>query len=381
MKKLSSKVRCRDVLRSIEHRRPLRSRQKRRRLGALRSLFKSDSLWLDSLKAQGVIFERDRRNRIQLWLPEVMNLSDFYEETVRHINAIRHLVDVGYGRGLHRIHLEGVHFDKLCRISTSAALVLTAELSRWQEVLGRKLKPRTTNWQPEIFGRLDELGFFDLFEHSRLIRPDASQKTRLKIVRYIKGSPRNKEHGLKGKLVEAVGGNRIRKWPLLHTGLDEAITNVGHHAYPESQFSSDKEKSWFLTGAYDPVEGELKVIFYDQGVGIPKTLPASKHYERIVKFLGDLPYSPSFAKGYSDEQLLKASIDMSRSSTGKSDRGKGLGDLLEFIKTRGQGYLSVLSRQGMYKFSIEDGKEVIKSARFENPINGTLIIWKVSLEN
>lgn len=74
-------------------------------------------------------------------------------------------------------------------------------------------------------------------------------------------------------------------------------------------------------------------------------------------------------------------MELDRTSTKKSDRGKGLQDMLEFIRQRGDGYLSILSLRGLYKLSVSNGKEVVKSEHFDNPIYGTLIIWCVTLQN
>ncbi|MGC6744878.1 hypothetical protein ACP0HM_10080 [Escherichia coli] len=54
--------------------------------------------------------------------------------------------------------------------------------------------------------------------------------------------------------------------------------------------------------------------------------------------------------------MLKAAVEIKRSSTGEEDRGKGLQDLLEFIKQRGEGYLSIMSGKGLYKYSQHDKK-------------------------
>ena len=55
--------------------------------------------------------------------------------------------------------------------------------------------------------------------------------------------------------------------------------------------------------------------------------------------------------------------------------------MLEFIRQRGNGYLSILSSKGLYKLTINNGKEIVKSEHFEYPICGTLIIWSATLQN
>lgn len=74
--------------------------------------------------------------------------------------------------------------------------------------------------------------------------------------------------------------------------------------------------------------------------------------KRFLNYLSKLP----LAERKRDEQLLKAAVEIKRSSTGEEDRGKGLQDLLEFIKQRGEGYLSIMSGKGLYKYSQHDKK-------------------------
>jgi hypothetical protein len=79
------------------------------------------------------------------------------------------------------------------------------------------------------------------------------------------------------------------------------------------------------------------------------------------------------------EVMLRAAVELKRTRTLESDRGNGLQDLLEFIRQRNDGYLSILSQKGLYKFSLDGGVESVKSQGLRWPICGTLIIWKVTL--
>ena len=177
--------------------------------------------------------------------------------------------------------------------------------------------------------------------------------------------------------IAGIVGDAVGKWTFLDSGLSEAITNVTHHAYPEKYGFQDDDKNWYLTGGYNKGNNELKIIFYDQGIGIPKSLPASEFWEVVAKVLDKLPLGTRFQ----DEVMLKAAVELNRTSTGDVDRGKGLPDLLQFIKQRGGGYLSILSGHALYKYTLNaaEGGGRVKSERFVDPIKGTLIIWKVVL--
>ncbi|MCC7219318.1 MAG: hypothetical protein IT490_01135 [Candidatus Contendobacter sp.] len=273
--------------------------------------------------------------------------------------------------------LASVNMDDLQGISTSAALVLTAELSKWDDEVRQRLTPKPGSWKPEIRDQLFELGFFDLFRNSPELSAEGAEKSANRLVKYIKGrcGDSGKTRLLKEKVVDVVGDG-VEKWTFLHSGLDEAITNVSHHAYPVGSGFYGHEKTWYLTGSYDRESKELKIVFYDQGVGIPKSLPVSKIWERVIKLLSG--YSEDERK--LDKILLKAAVEVGRTSTKKSDRGKGLQDLLEFVRQRRDGYISILSLKGLFKLTLKNGVESIKSESFKYPICGTLIIWSVTLK-
>lgn len=274
--------------------------------------------------------------------------------------------------------LASVDFSHLRKISSSAALVLTAELSKWNDLCQQKLS-QGDGWDKDIQDRFIELGFFDLFQNNPFSGQERHSSSPIRHVRYIKGVAGGKEHKTLRSSLRIIVGEEIGKYTFLKSGIDEAITNVGHHAYPSAdriiESKACESKHWYLTGAYDTRTRSLKVSFYDQGVGIPRTLPSSTIKERIVSFLSSLPA----VDRKKDEMLLKAAMETGRTSTDEEDRGKGLSDFLTFINQRGDGYLSILSRHGLYKYSIDDGKVKVKSEHLPLPIEGTLIIWRTSL--
>lgn len=320
------------------------------------------------------------KRNVALILPSVMNFSTHCDETILYINAIRRLAPASspYQQSL---RLGFVNFEFLTNISSSAALALTAELSKWNDHLRSRLVPRVRTWKVETFRKFYQLGFFELFRKTQDVQDMATHMAspdEVKFVQYIKGQSGDvaKTDILKER-IQNVLQDDLTKWTFLYTGLSEAITNVVQHAYPEELGYNQIHKNWYLSGAYNPTECTLKINFYDQGAGIPNTLPASGLWERVLGYLTVI----GLAESKRDEVLLRAAVEIERTSTYEEDRGKGLQDLLEFINQRGQGYLSILSRHGLYKYTVEDGDVSSKSVRFEYPIEGTLIIWKVNLKN
>lgn len=375
MKKYSEKERIFDVRLSLANRsQRVNSRKKKR---SMDSAWKGINRWLDrhSYNGLNVTFRED--GGVVIRLPEEMNFSSNYDETTLNLLAIRKLSARRYlPRGAYK--LASVDFDGLRRISTSAALVLTAELSKWDDNIRQRLKSLTNNWDPEVLRRFNELGFFDLFKNSTPPDIPANQGVvgNLQLVKYIKGkcNDAEKTRALKKELRSIVGSD-IEKWTFLHSGLTEAITNVTHHAYPDDAKFDDGEKYWYLTGSYNPDTRELKIVFYDQGIGIPSSLPSSDIYEKVIEFIANVP----ILERKHHEVMLRAAVELERTRTLESDRGNGLQDLLEFIRQRNDGYLSIISLKGLYKFSLNEGVEGIKSQGLRWPVCGTLIIWKVTL--
>lgn len=333
--------------------------------------------WVERWRDYGVDISQLRNGRLVISLPMQMNFSTHYEVTAATILAIRSLTDHRRasfgGRRLAR-----VEFRNLTRISTSAALVLTAELSKWESLIRRSLRPELAEWNDNILQQFHELGFFSLFDQSpiRLRAPAGVSDANLRLVRYIRGrcGEVEKARELKKGIHQLVGED-IAKWAFLRCGLDEAVTNVTHHAYPEVRSLEEADKPWYMTGSFNKESRQLKIVFYDQGVGIPRSLPASKIWETVLTALS--AYEPIDRRR--DATMIKAAVEMDRSSTGDEDRGKGLQDLLEFVKQRNDGYLSILSSKGLYKYTMKDGVPSVKSEHFKFPIAGTLIIWSVHL--
>ncbi|MEZ9776387.1 hypothetical protein [Vibrio sp. 10N.261.54.A5] len=381
MKKITDKQRQRDVIERLKelkkHRRPIKH-QPLSKLSKIDYQPLNDYLEEEFKKGLRYKLAKSRKKGTVIHLPEQMDFEQNKDETLQHINALSMLVRyIGKngGRPLPRgaYNLASVNFDSLRKLSTPAALVLTAELSNWEDTIRNKLSPKIKQWNAEIYSQLHDLGFFDLFENKYGKPPvctDNCSDTRL--VRYIKGycGDSGKIRELREEIHKLVG-DKIAKWTFLASGLDEAITNVFHHAYPDYWERRTREEAWYMTGSYNETTQELKVVFYDQGASIPKTLPKSKWKEEIYSLLS--------SEKRQDQHQLKAAVEYGRTRTEEEDRGKGLGDLLEFIKQRESGMLSILSGKGQYTFSVEGKKQLTKTSRSEYPVEGTLIVWRVTL--
>jgi hypothetical protein len=378
MKKITSKRRKRDAWIAYLHRTSnSRSHKRNRRRKIINDEFLQLNAWIQQKSQEGLNITV-RGTKVMLTLPETMNFSNHYELTTLYLTAIRKLAEKKR-KSKDVFKLAAVYFDDLVELSTSAALVLTAEISKWDDSVRSKLAFDLNRWNPQIARQLYDLGYFDLFKNNPFkgLGKDINYFYDVKLVPYIKGKcgDSNKARILKKGIREIVGED-VNKWTFLHSGLTEAVTNVTHHAYPDEGKFSRRDKNWYLSGSFDEKQKVLKIVFYDQGIGIPKSLPASKVWEKALVILSKIP----IIDRKKDEVLLKAAVEMDRTSTGTNDRGKGLQDLLEFVKQRDNGYLSIISHKGLYKYSMKRGREKVKSVSFERSLLGTLIIWNVVLE-
>ena len=377
MKKISKKRRERDIKLGLDNRQGKRCRANGKNATSTDSGWLSTNNWIDKYSDKGLNLYISNRRRITLYLPKKMDFYENYDTTILYVSAIRRLAELS--RVSYKAYkLASVNFDNLKSISTSAALVLTAELSKWDDRIRQKLRPKVDNWDEEILKQFTDIGFFDLFQNPPSGNGHSHKSSSIKLVKYIKGrcGDSKKTRKLKTELTNIVE-DEISKWTFLRGGLDEAITNVSHHAYPDNNGFSEDDKNWYLTGSYNESTKEIKIVFYDQGIGIPKSLPTSEIWEKVLNFLTIIKIPSADRK--KDEVLLKAAVELDRTSTAETDRGKGLQDLLEFIRQRGEGYLSIISLKGLYKLTVHNGKETIKTEHFDNGVCGTLIIWSAIL--
>ncbi|HGM5048797.1 TPA: hypothetical protein ACKP2I_001601 [Serratia marcescens] len=377
MRVITERQRLRDVLRT------LRERRVGSRISCYCPNIKEDdpiatkvNKWVERERRRGLNIEITSGHRVSLKLPVKMNFSSEYDDTMRCITAIR-IMSIRKGFPSHAYRLVFVDFSGLKEISTSAALALTAELSKWDDVIRQRLRPKIETWNKKILTQFSDIGFFDLFKNKASFEIEKRQeKANLRFVKYIKGQSDDAEktQQLKEEINRLIGED-IKKWTFLYGGLSEAITNVCHHAYPNEYDFAEIDKNWYMTGSYDSSSKVLKVAFYDQGIGIPESLPSSILYEKVLEYLKKAP----IINGMRDATLLKAAVEIERTRTGDDDRGKGLQDLLEFNNQRGEGYLSILSGRGLYKYTVNSGAGTVKTERLPYPILGTLIIWSTML--
>jgi hypothetical protein len=297
-------------------------------------------------------------------LPSRLDFEDNYEKTASHFALLRDSIREDRP-------IEHLRFDKLNYISPSAALVLASEVDRWNQKVHGRLKARLRSWNESVKRLLCQMGYFELLNLPRPKTPLADGNTTF--LRFKRGCAGEDGGALARQLrmeIEQIVGAPIQKH-FLFEGLSEAITNVGQHAY--QNVSEMNWKQWWLSASYQREDRKLCVTFYDQGDGIPQTLPHA-HFFELFK---DLFHS------WSDSQKIEAAMEVGRSSTRRIGRGLGLQNLEEFAKAHKNGQLSIYSLCGMYRlnFAVDENAPINLTSRrdFELSIGGTLIEWSVTL--
>lgn len=313
---------------------------------------------------------RQRKAHFELLVPETLDLFGNYDQTASFLAEIRNIA-------LRKRRNIELHFDEAKKILPGAMLCLVAECYRCRYIDRRN--PRVTgNYpaDPTVTRILQDIGFFDLLDVHNPLPPQPNTYP----LEYIKVFSGNRAVGEQAEQLKlALLGDAIHMDPVastkLYRGLTEAMTNVVHHAYPGEISSSIPrlKNRWWLVGHVDKENRELMVMFFDQGVGIPATLPIRYPGEYINSILAGLRLSDP-----NDGDLIRAAMRIKRSQTLESHRGRGLNDFRAFIDQCGGGSLRIISRRGLYAYSADQSET---SAPLKTNLGGTFIEWTVPLQN
>lgn len=260
----------------------------------------------------------------------------------------------------------------LKELSLPVAIVLAAEFHRWSLKRKRRLHARSsTKWAPEVRALLSELGVFELLG-TRNVAPDEVTEDDL-ILTSIKSGERHdggKIDELQSEFTRSLEGFTRR--PQLYEGLSEAVENAISHAYPadyepKHPFAGHR---WWGASSLNLSEQRLRFFIFDQGAGIPFTLPKGALWEQLVPLLATL----TGGLVSEDAPMLKAAFEVGRTRTGMSHRGLGLQKMADVVIGRPGGYLRIIS--GKAEIRIEhDGR--IASSGLPEHIGGTLIEWSL----
>lgn len=305
--------------------------------------------------------------------PQNFSFVSNYEETLGFILDYRrlffekkpHKFSDGFRR---RVYAD---FAKITSIDAGAGLVLSAEIDRY--VKSRPLKSEVHDhlWHEDVRAFFHEVGLFDLLGiDPRTIKTANPHGSDRKTLPLRSGLIKN---GVIARdirdQIETLSGKQVAARPMAYTAIAEALANVGH-AYPHwfRSWPWKPSRKWWASGFWDPSRNIVGLQLYDQGAGIPATLPRQQHWPRLLHLLD---------RERRDSGLIEAGLGYGRTSTGQPGRGKGLAEMADWIETTGSGFLRILSGTGEVTYR-PGGK--VDRRDVNAPFCGTLIEWEVALD-
>lgn len=309
---------------------------------------------------------------VLLDVPEEFDLGDNVNDSLDFFGRLRQSILVERKRGK-------IDFRPCNSISAGAGFVLAAEVDRCRRLRYRDGRPALTGTYPddEGMGRfLDDLGFFRFLKiRSPAYRHDDSSQTRFIAMR-SGCRDRGKEMHYVTEVLDT-GSVQLDEEAreTLYEGLLEAMNNVTSHAYPLEDRSASLpvlQGQWWAAGYWDNRRKEVGVLIYDQGVGIPATLPSSRHGALLTGIRRRL------GLGNSDPDCIRAAMEIGTSSSRNEHRGRGMASLRHAVGRVADGHLLILSGAGAYLYTA-DGREETSALR--TPLGGTFIEWRIRDEN
>ena len=296
--------------------------------------------------------------------PEDFSLESNFDSVVNVIHRIRSQSGRGRRQGVY------IDFRQIKQLSPTAALVLAAELDRWNH-LGSRSRVRSVDveeWDSTIRVLLQDMGFFDLLHVPSDSVPVDGSDPDLRYVKFRTGSRAEGEAitRLRERDLEPIVGAMPQR-ERLFAAVTEAMTNVVQHAYKRTT----KRPNWWLSASRNPATSEVSIIIYDQGAGIPTTLPR-RYSEHLRRFrLRD------------HAQMIRAAHNLKRTATKEPHRGHGL-------ELDIRGYLNVLECEASYRVVSLNGEYICMRTRdgvdshelksHAEPLPGTLIEWHLTLQ-
>ena len=254
------------------------------------------------------------------------------------------------------------------------AIVLAAEFHRWKVISNTRLRVRDADkWDPTVRKLLSNLGVFELVNLHPVTTERADENYTLTPLISGEKATGHKMALLQEQFKQVLNGFTTN--PQMYAGLVEAAENAVVHAYP-SDFVSPYPLAgdrWWAASCLDLSRMALRFFVFDQGAGIPHTLPAINWYEdvraNLALLTGDL--IPN------DSLMLKAALEVGRTRTFLDHRGLGLQRMSNVVTGAKDGYLRILSGKGEIVYHAD---QTLTTSDHDRHIGGTLIEWSMSAD-
>jgi len=254
-------------------------------------------------------------------------------------------------------------------LSIGAALVLVAEYHRVCLIApGYKPLINDERWPDHVRAAMEMLGFYELVDSCGRTGNQVIAATDVRFVQFVSGSrvAGDAANKLKLSLIEAAGDAAENL--AIYEVLMEAMANAFEHAYPPRPYPTSIPylKRWWAAGAYDPKTNTLEFVVYDQGVGMPRTLPP---------FLQTMLLTP-LRPDITDADVIIEAIKASRSRTKRPERGNGLKMICGLVEELKGSFVRILSGHAEVTYH---RPQYVRGKLSSNPFCGTLIQWTLKL--
>ncbi len=319
--------------------------------------------------------------------PKSFSLTHNYDETVECLSKLKDSIVHGKRLGSKRPNTF-IDLAKIEDLQPAAAIVLAAELDRWRRVLGVKLRPRNIkDWNKPVLKFLYDLGLFGLLEIDKkhlteVIAKDSGTESSRVALQFVSDCRNDKEPTdmLADRLSNEVPAfkdhlNEIGDMAL-STALAEASLNSVQHAYSYGQSTIPvQDHRWWAAASYEDNGNTVKFFVYDQGAGIPATLPKTTVGKELLKIFG--AKGDGVSKFSTHSEMIREVLTDRMSATGKSYRGKGFPQIVAAASQKG-GSLRVISGKGSAIYTSMNGAEALPIQNHD--LGGTLLEWTFRLD-
>lgn len=317
---------------------------------------------------------KTRHQTFHVVAPKELSFSRNFEETVNFFKEIKEVaLLIAQRREISPRYVApfSIALGPLEVLSVRCAVVFAAEMDRLRRIAGARLEfPEHLDAVPEALTMLKQIGCFVLLDIPNALNGHTIQGGPRILIPIISGRKceDRKFEEFETSVKRICSGYRTLS--VVHEGMAEAMLNVVHHAYLDTiPFKYPPAgKRWWATACHNIEDGEIKILVYDQGHGIPVTLPHSGFKELMTATLD----KATLGILNDDATLLEGALQYARSRTNDTGRGKGFRNIMKSIKELSDGRLRILSARAEVTISQADGTI---SSSFKHHIGGTLIEW------
>lgn len=261
-----------------------------------------------------------------------------------------------------------IDFKELQTTTPQAMLLLIAELDRAKRIMGDDFRVRLLPSEtPRINSVLEQVGLVDLCGGALGGNRSKGDET-VRHWRYATGERINATTEEAFMKVEGALAPPLAKG--LWRGVSEALGNSTEHAYLAPRGTDSRRlgtKRWWMFSQLR--DQRLSVVVVDLGIGIPRSLPLKWPSSTIAKLVGAM-----IGEG-DDVRAIRAAMQVGASSTGRSNRGRGLPQIWNEMKAINGATVSIYSNRGILIWDGEKKEETAKERK--DSIYGTIIAWTI----